>query len=98
MTRYYYAAFHAARAALLSRGLEPRTHASIKSLFSQHFVLEGLLEPPASRVLSRLETEREDADYSRESIFTEADARTAREMTLQLREPLGKLLAREGWL
>lgn len=98
IARYYFAAFHSARAAVLARGLEPRSHAGVKSSFSQQFVHSGQLEPAASRVLSRLETERADADYSRESIFAEADAVAAREMTRALREPLLELLRSQGWL
>ena len=98
IARYYFAAFHSARAAVLTRGLEPRSHAGVKSSFSQQFVHSGQLEAGASRVLSRLETERADADYSRESIFGPADAQAARDMTSALREPLAVLLRSEGWL
>ena len=41
VSRAYYAAFHAARAMVLSIGLEPRSHRGLTTLLGQHFVLPG---------------------------------------------------------
>lgn len=96
--RYYYAAFHAARAALLARGQEPRTHAGVSSQFSRLFVRSGLLEPRHSRLLGRLQRDREQADYSREVIFTEEDANETRAEVSNFRAAVCDMLTAEGWL
>ena len=67
VTRYYYACFHAARAALLRLGLEPATHAGVRSLFHRHFVPE--IPGEVARNLAYLQQVREDADYSREAVI-----------------------------
>lgn len=63
MTRLYFAAFHAARAVLYAQGYDPKTHQGVLTLFNQHLVHPGHLEPLAARVLARLQKYREQADY-----------------------------------
>lgn len=60
VSRLYYAAFHAARAALLVRGAHARTHRGQVELFQEHFGVTPLLE--------RLRGLREQADYSYEGL------------------------------
>jgi len=72
VTRYYYACFHAARAALLSLGLEPASHSGVRTLFHQHFV--PAVPNPVARTLGYLQQAREDADYSREAVMTPEQA------------------------
>jgi uncharacterized protein (UPF0332 family) len=64
-SRAYYAACHAASAALFSLGLQARTHAGIRHLFSEHFVKPGRLPPTADATLAQLESWRQAADYGR---------------------------------
>ncbi len=59
----YYAAFHAVKAALLTRGLEAKTHRGVQTLFSQHLVKSGAVPPHCSTWLSNLEAVRNHADY-----------------------------------
>ncbi len=73
MSRFYYAAFHAAKALLLTQGLEAKTHEGVRRLFSLHFIKSGKIEDKFSRLLSHAEQDRDDADYFVESIFTKAD-------------------------
>lgn len=54
---------HAARAVLYAQGYDPNTHQGVLSLFNQHLVPPGHLEPLAARVLARLQKYREQADY-----------------------------------
>jgi uncharacterized protein (UPF0332 family) len=63
VSRAYYAAFHHARALLLLRGLEPKTHEGVISLLALHFEQTGLLSSEALSVLARLQTFRSLADY-----------------------------------
>ncbi len=59
----YYAVFHAARALLYSKGIEPKTHAGVIHLFGEHFVKTGLFTPEAGKLLRDLQAYRESADY-----------------------------------
>ena len=97
ISQYYYAAFHAAVAALLSRGLEPRTRSGVKTEFSRVFLHGGLLPPSLGTALRHLEDDREAADYAREAVFTRQDADEARVGAAALRDAVRALLLREGW-
>ncbi len=69
VSRAYYAALHFARALLLLRGAEPRTHAGVQRLLSLEFVRSGDLPAAMSHHLSALEKQRSDADYTAEIVF-----------------------------
>lgn len=73
--RAYFAVFHAIRGRLYAEGLEPRTHEGVQRLWSVHFVRSGLYEPATSRLLSRLQKFREEADYARDFVVDEQGAR-----------------------
>lgn len=62
-SRAYYATFHAAMAALASKGERPKTHAGVRALFGALFVKDGPFEVRHSRTLDRLARLRNDADY-----------------------------------
>ncbi|MBI2895099.1 MAG: HEPN domain-containing protein [Deltaproteobacteria bacterium] len=64
VSRAYYAAFHAATAALVSQGVEARTHAGTHDLFFRHLVAPGRLPRALSKDLAALQRYREQADYS----------------------------------
>lgn len=92
LTRAYFAVFHALRARLFAAGLEPRTHSGTIHLFNAHFVKTGLFEPSTSRLVSRLQKFREEADYSRAFVIDETGAReeieAARRLVARIRESL----------
>ena len=69
-SRTYYAVFHAARALLFAIGLEATTHKGVVSLVGEHFVRPGRLSPTLGRLLSRMQRDREDADYVTGAVFT----------------------------
>lgn len=75
MTRAYYAAFHGARALLVTRGLESKTHRGVVQLLNLHFVKDGPLSIQMAEHLSHLETYRELSDYTAIAQFTEAQTR-----------------------
>jgi uncharacterized protein len=62
--RLYYAAFHAALAACLTEGLEPKSHRGLSNLLKLHFVETGKLPEWTHGALSRLQSERDLADYA----------------------------------
>lgn len=73
-SRAYYVVFHAARALLLSVGIESKTHRSVASLLGEHFVKTGRLSPELGRAVSRMQRDREDADYQTGAVFTIEEA------------------------
>lgn len=77
VARAYYAVFHAARALLFSAGLEASTHRGTVALVGLHFVKPGSLPPEMGRLLSRMQRDREDADYATGAVFTNEEAAQA---------------------
>lgn len=77
VSRAYYAAYHWARAVLLTKGLESRTHRGVNQLLGLRFVREGLLAEEATRLLASLEDSREAGDYSAEARFAPHEAARA---------------------
>jgi len=62
--RYYYAAFHAARALLATRNVDSARHAGVIALFQQHFVKSGDFPADVARALPRSFEKRLSSDYS----------------------------------
>lgn len=73
--RTYYAAFHAARAALYAAGEVPRTHTGIERRFALHFVRSGRIAPEVGRALGSAEELRFLADYDEGADIAPADVR-----------------------
>jgi uncharacterized protein (UPF0332 family) len=73
-SRGYYAVFHTARSLLFSVGLEASSHKGTVVLLGQHFVSPGLLSARMARLVSRMQRDREDADYSTGAVFTRDEA------------------------
>jgi len=71
----YYAAYHAAEAALLVEGDQPRTHEGLKSLFGLRFVKTGRLPEELASILRELKDERQNGDYSVFPAITTEEAR-----------------------
>lgn len=63
VSRAYYAAFHYARALLLTEGLEPKSHRGVVYLLGKHFEESGRLSGDVVSILARLMTFRSLADY-----------------------------------
>ncbi|MBI3925568.1 MAG: HEPN domain-containing protein [Armatimonadetes bacterium] len=74
VSRSYYAAYHLARALLLSEDQQPRTHSGTTRMLGLHFIRPGILPSRYSRLLSLLQSEREGADYESAFDFGEEDA------------------------
>ncbi len=98
VSRAYYAAFHYARALLLTLGEEPLTHAGVERLLHRDLVRGGPLDPDVARIFGRLQKNRLDADYTSEIVFT---ARAAEDEVAAARAFIDAALAhlaRGGWL
>lgn len=69
VSRAYYAMLHAARALLLTEGLEARSHRGVGTLLHQHFIHSQRFPAELGRELSRCQDDREAADYDRFAVF-----------------------------
>jgi uncharacterized protein (UPF0332 family) len=98
VSRAYYAVHHYVRAALLTLGIEARSHEGLRSLFGQHFIQTGLLKPAMSRTLSHLQQDREDADYERFFVLDREGAEERIAVARQFIEEMRRYLAAGGWL
>jgi uncharacterized protein (UPF0332 family) len=74
VSRAYYATYHAARALLFERGLEPKTHEGVRRMIGLHFVLTGALTAAQADALAKLAYLREAADYAPAEPRTPAEA------------------------
>jgi uncharacterized protein (UPF0332 family) len=70
VTRAYYAIHHFARALLLVRGVEVRSHEGLRSQVGLHLVRAGLMEPRFAKLLAQVQRFRELADYESTFVFT----------------------------
>jgi hypothetical protein len=98
VSRAYYAAHHYARAALLTLGVEARSHEALRSLFGEHLVKPGHVPRASSRALSRLQRMREDADYERYFELDRAGADEEVAVARQFVTDVGSYLTTGGWL
>ncbi len=69
ISRAYYAAFHAAQAALLTVGEVPKTHAGVRGRFNKHFIVTGHISIAVGAMLTEAEQMRNQADYNALTIF-----------------------------
>jgi uncharacterized protein len=98
VSRAYYAVFHLLRALLLSRGVEPKTHAGAIHLFNTELVRAGLFPSSHNRLLGGLQRARELADYDAAVAFSAEDAAAEIGEARSFRDAALEFLAKEGWL
>ena len=96
VSRAYYAVFHALRAALLTRGVEPKTHTGAIHLFNTELVRTGDFSSAHNRLIGGLQRSRELADYDAAVVFSEADARAEIDDAVQFIDEARAYLARTG--
>jgi len=94
----YYAALHAARALLLTQGLEARTHAGLVHLLRIHFVQTERLATEQVTALSQLFAQRQDADCDAATTFTAAMAENALSRARAFVDDVRAILQSEGYL
>ena len=71
INRAYYAVFHIVSSALNTIGQDQSKHSGIESAFHQYFIKPGLVGIEYGTTFKLARKEREDADYSVGSVFTE---------------------------
>jgi len=74
VSRAYYAMYHAARAALSSVDVFPRTHEGVVSEFGRKFVLAGVFPKELGKNLADAKAARETYEYSVTSIVGKSEA------------------------
>lgn len=77
VSRAYYAAFHAAQAALLAEGQQAESHKGVVTLFGLLLVKTGKFEKQWGKFLANLKDDREAGDYEALSYLDEGTARRA---------------------
>jgi uncharacterized protein (UPF0332 family) len=77
VSRAYYAAFHAAQAALLTEGQRADTHRGVVVLFGLLLVKPGKLDRRWGKFLANLKDDRETGDYDPLSYIDEVTAERA---------------------
>ena len=75
INRSYYAVFYAAKALLLKKGKNPKTHSGTIAMFGLEYVLNDNFDKRINKILSRLEDDRESADYDFSFQSTEEKAK-----------------------
>jgi uncharacterized protein (UPF0332 family) len=98
VSRAYYAAFHYARALLLTVGEEARTHGGLERLLQRDLVRTGAFDADVAKLLSRLQKFRQDADYTSEFVFSPQGAREEVDAARRFVAEAKTVLARGGWL
>jgi len=94
VNRYYYAAFHAARALLATRNVDSARHAGVIALFQQHFVKSGEFPTEVARALPRSFEKRLSSDYSDFVDISAAEAARVRAEVHAFVEACRELLAK----
>ena len=98
VSRAYYAAFHHARALLLTDGQEPGSHGSVLRLLHRDFVRAGRISSDVVRLLSSLQQIRHDADYTAEFAFSASGAAEEVDAAVRFIEAIEALLRADGWI
>ena len=73
-SKAYYTMFYAARALLLSEGVDVTKHSAVESAFGFHFAKTGRLDPQYHRMLIEARKIREIADYDIDEDVEDATA------------------------
>jgi uncharacterized protein (UPF0332 family) len=88
----YYAVYHAAKAALLLKGVAPQSHEGVERMFSLYYVKTKEIEVDISRIIGRLMKLRGEADYYPESVFSLKDSSEALEMAKTFIDNIHKIV------
>jgi len=73
IAKLYYAIFHALRALLFTKGLEPKSHGGVSHYFNTHFVGTETFPRKWGQFFNRLMKYRHEADYGIAIEITEQD-------------------------
>lgn len=73
----YYAVYHAAKALLLIKSVDPKTHEGVERMFGLYYIKTGEFDTKIGKAIGRLRKMREEADYYPEIPFDYEDSKEA---------------------
>lgn len=73
----YYSLYHAAKALLLVKGVDPKSHEGVERMFSLYYIKTKEFDLAAGKAIGRLMKMREEADYYPEVPFTPEESQEA---------------------
>ncbi len=88
----YYSIYHAAKALLLIKGVEPKTHEGIERMFSLYYIKTKEFDLTIGKTIGRLMKMREEADYYPEIPFTKEESDEAIKMAKDFLEKTNQLI------
>jgi len=88
----YYAVYHAAKAALLPKGVVHQSHEGVERMFRLYYVKTEEIEVNTGRIIGRLMKLREEADYYPESTFSLNESLDALKMVNEFVENIQKVV------
>lgn len=97
ISRAYYAMLHSARALLLIEELEPKSHGGVAHYLNLRFVRKGLFPAAQARHLTRMQAERESADYDRAAVFERETAEDVWASASSFCETFRRVLGTQGY-
>ncbi|MFH1386674.1 MAG: HEPN domain-containing protein [bacterium] len=86
ISRSYYAIFHAAKAVLLTKEIDPSSHNGAITMFGLHFVKPGLIEEVYGRIYNETKDVRELGDYIVTKKFTREETEKRTNQAIQFLE------------
>lgn len=95
VNRYYYSVFHAARALLATKNLEPSKHSGVISLFNKEFVKPGIISVQASKIFTEVFSMRTQADYTDFINFSEDEVREMKDKAKEFIEEISCILSKQ---
>ena len=90
ISKLYYAMFHALRALLFTKGLEPKSHGGVRYYFNTHFVKPELFPQEYGRFFNRLMKYRHEADYGLACEITKQDCNEWLKMVVEFMKVIRK--------
>lgn len=98
INRLYYACFHATKALLLTKDLNPKAHSGVVAQLHLHFVQQGFFDKEQAAFFSELLQERIEDDYSDVLLFKETDAKNFIEPAHDYVNYIFRLITKSGFL
>lgn len=95
VSKSYYAILEAARAALLTKGIAPKSHHGTFTLFSFHFVKTNIVPIKIARWFAKAMEAREEADYERFKKFSKETAQESIKAAKEFIEIIKDLIEEE---
>jgi uncharacterized protein len=89
----YYSIYHAAKALLLLKGVEPKTHEGIERMFGLYYIKTKEFDLTIGKTIGRLMKMREEADYYPEVPFTQEESDGAIKMAKDFAEKAKELIS-----